>query len=605
VKDAELVNLTLQGEIEAYSALVMRYQNVIYGLCYHFLRDFEEAKDITQEAFIRAYTHLSELKEPEKFRVWLRQIAVNLCRMHLRSKASSRRSVKEVISSDSFEARNIPDLLPRPDEALEREEMEEMVRKALGKLSPRDQQILILFYIDDLSYRDIAEFLDLPLPTVKWRLHQSRKLLKEEVLRVMKEGFSKHRIGSKFTESVYQAICEKVEEPFELNLNTLPGEPIVIFAGLGKMMLKIIGWDEEKVVLKGKKILLGSSVEDARRKSDQVQVFLRRYGSFKEEGFAREMELVVGAAGPFDELRLAYASMGEVLRRLFDEVKEKAPELHQALAERMGGSCVSVELLGNSPEPIWVPFPIEEELERYFSVCSVRDNFAIGPSVSLDLSLYVPNGHPIILLSVSTEQIEISNFNGEIALIGNSTISKALDIKGKLSSFRGFIREIKGFKGELSIFDDGYHRGVAWGRVPVERIGGMPVMEITDAEGEIELRLKEGKVRMRRMFGEVRCQNEFGDTELEIEEIRPGYRYRLSSVAGDITVGIAESLKGELKVSLESENGRFDYKRWDELKYIFNNPQLIYAGSVPKGESEKADLRIRTAIGTITLRPME
>ena len=122
MKDEELVNLTLQGKVEAFSVLVMRYQNGIYGLCYHFLKDFEEAKDVAQETFIRAYTHLPELKEPRRFKGWLRRIAVNLCRMRLRSRASSRR-IEKVVSLESAEVRNIPDPLPRPDEEVERREM--------------------------------------------------------------------------------------------------------------------------------------------------------------------------------------------------------------------------------------------------------------------------------------------------------------------------------------------------------------------------------------------------------------------------------------------------------------------------------------------------
>ncbi|MCD6505594.1 sigma-70 family RNA polymerase sigma factor [Candidatus Poribacteria bacterium] len=600
MKDEELVNLTLQGKVEAFSVLVMRYQSSIYGLCYHFLKDFEEAKDITQEVFIRAYTRLSELKEPEKFKAWLKQIAVNLCRMHLRSKASSQRRVKEVISSDSFEARNIPDSLPRPDEALEREEMEEMVKKALSKLSPRNQQILILFYIDDLSYRDIAEFLDLPLSTVKWRLHRSRKLLREEVLKMMEKGFSEHKVGSEFTQEVYQAICEKVEEPFELDLVTRPGEPIVIFAGLGQMKFRMTGWDEERVALRGKKVLFGGSVEDARRKSDQVQTFLRRCDSFLKEGFGRDMEIVTGATGL--EPTLEYTTMGEMLRRLLEWTKEKWSELHRDVIRKLEGSCVSVELLGNRPEPMWAH--IDEELKPLFSVQLIQDDLALGPSVSLDISLSVPNGHPVVIFLVFTRYPEISNFEGEITLIGDSVISKAYDIKGKLRSFRGFIEEIKGFQGELSILDDGYYRGVEWGKDVVRRVGHVPVMKIEDVNGKVELKLKEEKVRMKKVFGEVRCRNEFGDTEFEIEEIREGDRYELSSTGGDITVKIADSLKGKVKIVLESESGKLDYKRWEEFEYTFNNPWLIRAGSVPKEESEEADLRVRTAIGTITLRPI-
>ena len=602
MSDKELVDLTLQGEVEAFSALVMRYQNALHGLCYYFLRDFEEAREMAQEAFIRAYIHLPELKEPEKFKEWLKQIAVNLCKMRLRSRASLRRRVGESVSLDSPEARSVPDPFFRPDEELERREMEEIVKEALNKLPPKSQQILILFYIDGLSYREIAEFLDLPLSTVKWRLHQSRNLLREEVLEMMEKGFLKQGAGSEQVERVYRVVCE--EEPFELDLATRPGEPIVIFAGLSQMRFKLSGWEEEKVLLKGRKILLGSSAEDARMKSDRIQVFLRRCESFQREVFGRDMELVAGAAGPPDELTLSYIPMGEMLRHLLDRMEESWPGLHREVVQRLEGGCVSVELLENRPEPLWIPASIvDEELETFFSAWARRDDLMLGTSASMDISLHIPNGHPTVIFSTLTGYIEISNFEGEITLIGDSVISKAHNIKGKLSCFGGFIEEIKELEGELSIFDDGFHRGVEWGEV-VRRVGEKPVMEITDVKGEVEIRLKEGKVRMERVFGKVKCQNEFGDVELRIEGFKPGYRYELSSATGDVTVMIPDSLKGKLKLSLESEDGELDYKRWDELEYTFNNPWLIYAGSVPRGESERADLRVRTAVGSIILRPM-
>src|SRR5687768_7536002 len=79
--DAEAVQAALNGDMDAYTELVDRYRSITCGLAYHFLRHFEDARDVAQEAFIQAYLHLGQLREPHRFGAWLRQLTINECRM--------------------------------------------------------------------------------------------------------------------------------------------------------------------------------------------------------------------------------------------------------------------------------------------------------------------------------------------------------------------------------------------------------------------------------------------------------------------------------------------------------------------------------------------
>src|SRR5438876_10654301 len=81
LRDAEIVRAVLEGSVEAYTELVDRYRNILCGLAYHYLQDFEDARDVAQEAFIQAYVHLGQLREPDRFGAWLRQLTVHECRM--------------------------------------------------------------------------------------------------------------------------------------------------------------------------------------------------------------------------------------------------------------------------------------------------------------------------------------------------------------------------------------------------------------------------------------------------------------------------------------------------------------------------------------------
>src|SRR3954452_19483397 len=86
MNDADLVRRARQGDTEAFTLLVERYRDAIYGLAFHELHDFEDARDVAQEAFIQAYLHLDQLRDPDRFGPWLRQVTVNQCRSWRRSR---------------------------------------------------------------------------------------------------------------------------------------------------------------------------------------------------------------------------------------------------------------------------------------------------------------------------------------------------------------------------------------------------------------------------------------------------------------------------------------------------------------------------------------
>lgn len=190
--DDHLVKRTLDGDISAFDVLVDRYRGLVHGLAYHVLGNFQDAEDIAQNAFIKAYDSLSILRDRAKFGIWLRVITLNLC------KAWLRKSVKELLIS--LPTNEIP-----TDICID-EEFQESVSTALSALPPKNQVVITLFYMDDLSYREIGNFLDLPVSTVQSRLQRARKQLKGEFLKMAEEIFQDNRLGSKFTQKVLDEI---------------------------------------------------------------------------------------------------------------------------------------------------------------------------------------------------------------------------------------------------------------------------------------------------------------------------------------------------------------------------------------------------------------
>ena len=165
MNDADLVRRVQDGDGEAYSQLLQRYGNVVYALAYSHLHNFEDARDVAQEAFVAAYVRLGQLREPARFGAWLRQITVNQCHMWQRQKRDHQ---------------PLDVTLCKPHEA-EQVETRVLVHQALACLSASTRLTLTLFYMHSYSMQDIAEFLEVPVSTVKSRLRNARDRLKKEL----------------------------------------------------------------------------------------------------------------------------------------------------------------------------------------------------------------------------------------------------------------------------------------------------------------------------------------------------------------------------------------------------------------------------------------
>ena len=194
--DAALVAAALNGDREAFSALVRKYQDCAYGLAFSRLSDFDLARDVVQEAFLCAYRDLGRLKEPERFAGWLRGIVRNVSLHALRDVEQVRALAKEAgATAQPFDA------APRPDEAAEAAERGEIVRQALGRLSENHREAVSLYYVDGLSYADIAGFLEVTETAVQGRLQRARAQLRKE-LKMVQETFKDAALPLDFASEV-------------------------------------------------------------------------------------------------------------------------------------------------------------------------------------------------------------------------------------------------------------------------------------------------------------------------------------------------------------------------------------------------------------------
>lgn len=179
--DHNLVVLARNGDHQAFRLLVERYQRKVYSVTYGMVRNPEDAMDLTQDAFIKAYRNLASFQGSSSFYTWIYRIAVNLCIDHLRKNGR----VQSVDYDDKFkhdqdEVADGSSLLPsrlggNPEKAMGRKELIEQMQQALESLSPNHRTVILLREVEGLSYEEIAQVLDISKGTVMSRLHHARK----------------------------------------------------------------------------------------------------------------------------------------------------------------------------------------------------------------------------------------------------------------------------------------------------------------------------------------------------------------------------------------------------------------------------------------------
>lgn len=184
-EEAKLVERARQGDVDAFEALIVQYERKVYNLAYRLTGNPEDASDLAQEAFVRVYQSLGDFRGDSSFATWLYRIVANACRDELRRRQRQRTVSLEVTveNEDGEMVRQYADEGEGPDQALERVELQRLVRETLATLDEDHRQILILRDFQDLSYQDIAELLNLSLGTVKSRINRARNALKEKLAR--------------------------------------------------------------------------------------------------------------------------------------------------------------------------------------------------------------------------------------------------------------------------------------------------------------------------------------------------------------------------------------------------------------------------------------
>jgi RNA polymerase sigma-70 factor (ECF subfamily) len=166
--DSLLVRQTLESNLHAFEILYRKYEKPIFNTIYRIVCDFDDATDITQNSFVKAYKNLGKFDERYKFFSWLYKISVN----------ESLNFLKYRRKNDEL-SENIQTTERQPDERVLDTERDQQVQDALIQLSEDQRTVIVLFHFQDLSYSEIAQILEISEKTIKSRLFEGRQILKK------------------------------------------------------------------------------------------------------------------------------------------------------------------------------------------------------------------------------------------------------------------------------------------------------------------------------------------------------------------------------------------------------------------------------------------
>ena len=184
-----LVQAAKAGDVSAFEQLVKRYDRNVFRIAQHITQNREDAEDVVQDAFLKAYENLEQFQGQSKFYTWLVRIAVNEALMKLRRRRPERMVSldEEVKTEEDSMPREVADWSPNPEQLYSQSELRDILSKTIQGLPPGFRTVFVLRDVEGLSTEETAEALDLSIPAVKSRLLRARLQLRERLNRYFKK----------------------------------------------------------------------------------------------------------------------------------------------------------------------------------------------------------------------------------------------------------------------------------------------------------------------------------------------------------------------------------------------------------------------------------
>lgn len=176
--ESMLIEKSIQGDVASFEQLIVKYNRYVYNIAFRMMGNEEDAKDMSQEALIKAFKAIGQFKREANFSTWLYRITINVCKDEMRKRKEHVLSYDVENQDEGSMKENIKDESTNPILIYEQLELKETIESALNKLSEDSKAVVVLKDLLGYSYEEIGTILDIPVGTVRSRLNRSRSALK-------------------------------------------------------------------------------------------------------------------------------------------------------------------------------------------------------------------------------------------------------------------------------------------------------------------------------------------------------------------------------------------------------------------------------------------
>ena len=219
--DVQLIYKVLSGDDEAFTALVRKHQKSVHALAWRRVGDFHFAEEITQDAFLRAYKHLPKLRDPKRFSGWLYVITNQLCNTYLQKNKPEVKSLGDVPMAE-MEKTFYEQYVSTQQEEEARSHHQELVKKLLEKLPESERTVITLYYLGEMTVKEISKFLGVSVNTITSRLQRARKRLKQHEELLVQEMLGSVRLSENLTQNILQKVADTKLPPPSTGKSLLP-----------------------------------------------------------------------------------------------------------------------------------------------------------------------------------------------------------------------------------------------------------------------------------------------------------------------------------------------------------------------------------------------
>ena len=613
-EDAALVRRSRTGDTEAFTQLVGKYENAAYATALNCVHSLEDAEDIVQDAFIAAYCKLVQLRAPERFGSWLRTI------VRTRSLEWIRRQRAIPISAYTMGAVQA-DLAQVSAHRYANEQRNADLWDAVHALPEKYREVVLMYYLNDFSYREIANFMGLPVSTIKGRLQQSRIKLREELSPIETEEWIMSR--AQVEKRVEEAICSIVREEIQQTIPLGDTDHIVLFCGVDAD-IEICRTDGDEVVLTGTKTSIGFSEEDARASvvgiqvlSDQVENFLKTgphpgeifTGTWHDEK-GRPIARKVNVSDQWKGAEEIVEHTSFQPTEFYPEISTREKDMAQIVNDALGRATTRITVIREQMEDIILPRKaFTESVRRVFTPNYMDQDQIHGSTGRIELVLAVPASKGITLLR--GKHIRIWGLRSDVNILHCHNVELS-DIEGNVCLLNTSVKKAQGIRGRF--LQSFYHYGATdWSDYQVRR-STMPDSTLQDIVGEIRIDLGRINLEVSDLKGKVDIRNRFGTTRFHLNKHEAGSTYRIESDSGEVLVFLKDILLGELNLGVNTLCGLIKYdalKRQSKIEPICDQ-QLVtfYTATLPLPPCPEdyvrpnvldADLYVKTRDGDVTI----